>query len=105
MPVIKSAKKKLRQDKKRTLQNGKQESALKELVKAARKNPTDKTVQSVQKAADKAVKKHLLHKNKAARLKSSLAKLLSGKGTPQVVSKVKKQAIKKQLQKNKTTSQ
>lgn len=79
MPVIKSAKKKLHQDKSRTVRNAKQETVLKDAVKAAKKNPSLATVKKATSEADKAAKKHIIHKNKAARLKSSLSKLLSGK--------------------------
>lgn len=103
MPVIKSAKKKLRQDKKRTIQNHKQEEALKALMKSARKNPTEASVKLVQQAADKAVKKHLLHKNKVARLKSSFAKLLAGKAPKQEKANPKATSAKKPAAKKKTS--
>ncbi|RJQ35884.1 30S ribosomal protein S20 [Candidatus Microgenomates bacterium] len=79
MPVIKSAKKKLRQDKKRTERNQKVEDFLKLMVKKARKNPVEKTIRDAVSAADKAAKKHIIHKNKAARIKSALSKLLGKK--------------------------
>jgi small subunit ribosomal protein S20 len=75
MPVIKSAKKKLRQDKKREEVNDALRSTLKKVLKEAQKS---KTAEKVKKAAilvDKAVKKGLIHKNKAARIKSRLSKL------------------------------
>lgn len=78
MPVIKSAKKKLRQDKKRTVARAKQETSLKDAVKAAKSKPTAETVRLATKAADKAAKKHIIHKNKAARIKSALSKLIGG---------------------------
>lgn len=79
MPVTKSAKKKLRQDKKRTVQNRMLKDALKDAVKKAQKNPSDDTLRVTTKLADKAAKNHLIHKNKAARIKSRLAKLLGTK--------------------------
>lgn len=79
MPVIKSAKKKLRQDKKRTLKNVKAEVALKDAIKAAVKSPSVKTLGAAASLLDKAAKKHIIHANKAARLKSRLAHLLSPK--------------------------
>ena len=78
MPVVKSAKKKLGQDKKRTIRNAKQETALKDAVKAAKQTPTQKTVSLATSLVDKAAKKNIIHKNKAARLKSSLSKLVGG---------------------------
>lgn len=82
MPVIKSAKKKLRQDKKRTTQNQKVRKLLSDLVKKAKKNPSQKSVKEAVVIADKAVKHHLIHKNKAARIKSALSKLLSSRKKP-----------------------
>lgn len=74
MPVIKSAKKKLRQDKKRTALNNKLENLFKNLVKEAKKSPTQENIKEAISAVDKAAKKNIIHKNKAARLKSALAK-------------------------------
>ncbi len=75
MPIIKSAKKKLRQDKKRTSRNLKIKLNIKNLLKQARRQATPEKIQSVSSALDKAVKTKFIHKNKAARLKSRLAKL------------------------------
>lgn len=76
MPIIKSAIKKLRKDKKRTALNRQKEKTLKEALKKAIKTPTAQNVQKATSLIDKAAKNHLIHKNKAARLKSKLAKLL-----------------------------
>lgn len=85
MPVIKSAKKKLRQDKKRTLQNSVFEESMRSLLKKAKALPTAESVRLATQAVDKAVKKHIVHKNKAARVKSALAKLLAGKAPKKAV--------------------
>src|SRR3989344_7185243 len=87
MPVTKSAKKKLRQDKKRQLENNKYRYALKSLIKKASKNATEKTVIDAIKTADKAVKKHIIAKNKAARIKSKLSKLINKKVAKNKVNK------------------
>jgi small subunit ribosomal protein S20 len=79
MPVIKSAQKKLRQDKKRQFANKKTKNAYKSLVKQARENPSAKAVQETFSMLDKAAKNGIIHKNKAGRLKSSLSKLLVSK--------------------------
>lgn len=76
MPIIRSAIKKVRKDKVRTARNKKRELALKSLVKKVRTNKTAKDLQAAFSALDKAVKVHLIHPNKAARLKSRLSKLL-----------------------------
>ena len=81
MPVIKSAKKKLRQDKKRTADNTTYKRTYKKAVSVAKK--ATKAASSVLKKAysaiDKATKKKIIHKNKAARLKSQVAKKLTAK--------------------------
>ena len=84
MPVIKSAKKKLRQDKKRTEANKRLENLFKKLVKQAKKSPTEKNIRDAISAVDKASKKHIIHKNKAARIKSALAKLSKTKKQPEL---------------------
>lgn len=94
MPVIKSAKKKLRQDKKHQERNKVQKDFLKKVVKEFRKAPSEKGLTAVFKAADKSVKKNLIHKNKAARLKSTLAKTLNPKTEKTAAPKVEK-AVKK----------
>lgn len=99
MPVIKSAIKKLRQDKKREIQNDLKRRSLKSLVNKAKKTPSAKTVQAAFSALDRAVKNNLIHKNKAARTKSSLSKNLEGKGKKTTETKalkpVKKSPTKK----------
>ncbi|MBU1000426.1 30S ribosomal protein S20 [Patescibacteria group bacterium] len=77
MPIIKSAIKKVRKDKTRTIRNKKRKIALKALIKQARTNKTAKDLQSAFSALDKAAKVHLIHPNKSARLKSRLSKLVS----------------------------
>lgn len=76
MPVSRQAEKKLRHDRKRTLVNKKKREALRLIIKQMRKKPSKKLLSGVFKTADKAVKIHLIHKNKASRLKSRLSKLL-----------------------------
>jgi small subunit ribosomal protein S20 len=71
MPNIKSAKKKLRQDKKRALRNVKYQNAVKKALKTAKKADT------VYSLIDKAAKNKIIHKNKAARLKSRVGKLFA----------------------------
>lgn len=76
MPIIKSAIKKVRKDKVRTLRNSKREASLKALIKKMRISKSAKDLQAVFSALDKAAKVHLIHPNKAARLKSRLSKLV-----------------------------
>lgn len=80
MPIIKSAKKKLKQDKKRAEKNLSYKKSYKSAVKAVKKSIVakgTKTASLVSKAVsmiDKAAKKGVMHKNKAARLKSRVTK-------------------------------
>jgi small subunit ribosomal protein S20 len=76
MPVIKSAKKKLRQDKKREKVNNLLRKTFKDAVKDAKKSKTNEKVKKAVQLVDKAVKKKLIHKNKAARIKSGLSKFI-----------------------------
>ncbi len=103
MPVIKSAKKKLRQDARRTLLRSKVEQVVKDAVKTAKANPS---VQALSKAAsllDKAAKKHIIHANKAARIKSRLAHVLNPKSAAKTAPDVKttKKSAKKVSKKTK----
>lgn len=87
MPVIKSAKKKLRQDKKRQVVNKGIRNLLKSLIKKAKLAPSAATIQAATKVADKAAKKNVIHDNKAARIKSRLSKLTASDTTGKTVKK------------------
>lgn len=76
MPQIKSAKKKLRQDKKHTKQNLLVKKSVRAAVLAFKRKPTFAALSKVFAVFDSAAKKKVLHANKAARLKSRLSKLL-----------------------------
>lgn len=73
MPITKSAKKKLRKDKKRETENLELKKTYKKTVKKTRENPNKKNLTEASKVLDKAAKKGIIHKNKAARIKSRLA--------------------------------
>lgn len=75
MPVIKSAIKKLRQDRKREKRNDALRDDLKSVVRQAKKVKNGKAVAQAVSVIDKAAKNKIIHTNKAARLKSSLTKL------------------------------
>jgi len=79
MPIIKSAKKKLKVDKRRTKTNRVYRNKLKEALKVAREKKTKKGLQAAYKALDQAAKKKVIHKNKAARLKSRLVKQIKNR--------------------------
>lgn len=79
MPVIKSAKKKLRQDKKREIVRAKFKKLLKSTIHKAHKQPSEELIKKAITLADKAAKHNIIHKNKAARIKSTLSKLMVNK--------------------------
>ena len=86
MPITASAKKALRQSIKRKAKNLRKsinyKSAIKELKKLASSGQTKATqalLASAYKAIDKAAKTGVIKKNKAARLKSGAARLLTVK--------------------------
>ena len=97
MPVIKSAKKKLRQDKKRTARNKQLKNLLKAGIKTAQRKPTDENLRKAFKVIDKAAKAKIIHPNKAARIKSRLVKKTPKK--IQKETKVKKTSTKKTVKK------
>ncbi|TES92759.1 MAG: 30S ribosomal protein S20 [Candidatus Cloacimonadota bacterium] len=85
MPIIKSAKKRLRQNEKRRLRNKSVKSYLKTIakkVKSAKEKEEAKSIlNEVYKAYDMAVSKGVIHKNNAARHKSRLTKFVNTKFT------------------------
>lgn len=96
MPVTKQAIKKVRQDRHKTVYNLRRKKTYKKAVSALRKNPTAEGLVKVYKALDLAAKTNVIHKNKAARLKSRLAKLVArGKPQTMTVAKSKKSKVKK----------
>ncbi len=85
MPVIKSAIKKLKQSLKHQSHNRATKRTVRDLVEAFKKSPTPKAYIAAVSALDKAAKTNVIHKNKAARLKSRLSKRL-----PKIEAKVEK---------------
>ena len=83
MPNIKSAIKRVRVTKAKTLKNAIRKSALKTVIKKAKAAiasndaSATETFKNAVKAIDKAAAKNLIHKNTAARRKSKLAKALN----------------------------
>lgn len=73
MPILKSALKKLRSDRRRTRENLKLKLAYKQAVKLARAKKSAAALTKAFRALDRAAKKKIIHKNKAGRLKSRLA--------------------------------
>lgn len=82
MPVTKQAIKKVRQDKRKTEINMRRKKAYKKAVHDVRSKKTPAALTAAFKALDLAAKTNVIHKNKAARLKSRLSKLIApSKGT------------------------
>ncbi len=77
MPITKSAKKALRRDKRKREVNNRVRNRAKEAVKSLKKSLTTENMAKTASCLDRAVKKNLIHKNKAARMKSRLAKLVN----------------------------
>lgn len=76
MPILKNAKKALRVSKKKAELNQTYRSKMKTMLDAAKKSATVETLSRAFSAVDRAAKKNLIHKNKAAHLKSQLSKLV-----------------------------
>lgn len=81
MPIIKSAKKRVKTAEKAAIRNTKTKRTVRDAVKAfqtaitgGNKKQASESLTAAQSAIDTAVKKHVLHPNQAARKKSRLAK-------------------------------
>ena len=105
MPIIKSAKKRVRVASKAAIRNSKTKRSLRTAIKAFHANITAKNADSAQSALDIAVKKGVIHKNKAARKKKQLAaKAKNAKATPvKKAAPAKKAAVKKPAAKKPVT--
>lgn len=81
MPIIKSAKKRVRVAAKAATRNSKTKRALKGALKLFARKPAAAAHSSAQSAIDKAAKKGVIHRNKAARMKKQLATKAKASGT------------------------
>ncbi|HSX47268.1 MAG TPA: 30S ribosomal protein S20 [Patescibacteria group bacterium] len=98
MPIIKSAKKRVRIAKKASILNSKTKRSLKSSLKVLATDATIKNLNQANSQIDKALKKGVIHKNKAARLKSRVSILVKA-------NKVQaKKTVKKAPAKAKTTA-
>lgn len=79
MPITKSALKALRQQKRRSLINKPVRSHIKSTSDAYKAKPSVDLLSQAFSALDRAAKRNIIHKNKAARLKSRLSKLIAAK--------------------------
>ncbi|MBP7857479.1 MAG: 30S ribosomal protein S20 [Candidatus Saccharimonadales bacterium] len=104
MPIIKSAKKRVKVATKATIRNSKTKRSLKAAVKAfgsalgaTDKKKAVKALDKVQSELDRAAKKGILHKNKVARKKAQAARNARTAGVPSGTKsdKVKAAPVKK----------
>lgn len=79
MPVLKSSRKALRRDRRRTVVNRKIKEKVKVVLKKMRQTPTAKNFAEAARFLDRAAKKKVIPSRKASRLKSRLNKLLKTK--------------------------
>lgn len=75
MPVTKTAKRALRGSFQKAKINKSIISKLEVAIRAAKKHPSKESILKAVSLTDKASKKHTIHKNKAARIKSLLSRL------------------------------
>lgn len=100
MPIIKSAKKRVKVANKATIRNRKTKRSLKSAIKALQnslasdKKGADKLLADAHREIDKAIKKGVLHKNKGARKKARLASLTKEAGVKSSKTSAKKSPAK-----------
>lgn len=110
MPIIKSAKKRVRVAKKATVRNAKTKKGLRGALKAFSAKVTSSSHKKAQSTLDKAVKKGVISKSKASRRKSQLAKKAKAAGVKHTASAkkaapaAKKMAAKKVAPAKKTVA-
>jgi len=75
MPILKSAIKKLKVDRRREKENAAIRQNYKEALKAARAKKSAAAAAKAFSALDRAAKKKIIHKNRASRLKSRLVRI------------------------------
>ena len=90
MPIIKSAKKALRQSKRKKLLNLSKKDGLKSLLKQFKKEKKMDLIPKIFSLADKAAKTGTIHKNKAKRIKSQISKIVVSSPKTQIKEKIKK---------------
>ena len=90
MPVTKTAKRALRGSKEKESVNKLTMSRLEGAIRLAKKTKSEAKILVAVSLADRAAKRKVIHKNKSARIKSQLAKLMpSVTKTPKTVKKSK----------------
>ena len=82
MPIIKSAKKKLRKDVRLTAFNKSRKELVKTAIKKASQSKTTADIRKAISLVNRLAKRNLIHKNKASRITSRLDKLSKPKKSP-----------------------
>jgi len=95
MPIIKSAKKRVKVARKATVRNAKTRRSLKTALKAFVAKPSASAHAKAQSQLDKAANKNVVHKNKVARKKRQLAKAAKTAGVKPTGSSKKAAPAKK----------
>lgn len=104
MPILPSAKKTLRSSKRKATVNQGLKSKARTTIKKTKTEPTVVNMQQAFSAVDKCVKKNLFHRNRAARIKSQLAKLVAERKDAVEVKKSSKTSSPAKTKKAKTTN-
>lgn len=81
MPLLQNAKKALRVSKRKTAINARIKSQMKTALKAVETAPAKDTASEAFRRVDRAVKRNLIPKNRAARLKSQIGRKTAAKQT------------------------
>lgn len=104
MPIIANAKKALRQSKVKSARNSVVRAQVRNLVKKADAQADAAVISKLYSVVDRAAKKNILHKNKAARLKARAAKAATTAATNQPATPPVKKAAKPKTAKVKKTT-
>ncbi len=99
MPIIKSAKKRVRTANKAAVRNSKTRRSLRNALKVFAGTPSAKSHSAAQSNLDRAANKGVIHKNKAARLKRRAAARAKAAGVKPVKAAAKTTPAKKTVAK------
>ncbi len=77
MPILANAKKALRASKRKQVINNRTRSRLRTMIDACRTSPTVVSLGNAYSSIDIAIKNHIIHDNKGARLKRQLSRLIT----------------------------
>lgn len=95
MPIIQSAKKRVRVAKKAAVRNSKTKRNFRAALKLFAKKPTTEALSDAQSKIDTAAKKGVIHKNKAARMKKRAAAKAKAAGVKPAAKKAAPKAAPK----------